>query len=174
MNWPNPGYIIAAIAAATIVYKIFKWISNREAFEGTTNKAIERIDKAIAVIREDIKRILGHVGRPAIKEGSPLRLTDLGEEIAQDIAARAWAAQQGKILSAQVADRAPYDIQRFCFDLVRGDQFDPGPDLLEKMKASAYNRATTFEQVENVLAIALRDVLLEIHDLKPPETDPTP
>ncbi len=172
MNWLQ--WTATIIGGLGFLYALLRGVLAIGEWKGKTDTSVKALKEAIAEIRDDVKRILGMVGPRAIGDGSPLRLTDLGKGISEDINAAAWAKQQGQRLSEKVAGMAPYDIQKFCFGHVRSDQFDPGSELLEKMKASAYNRGTTFEQVENVLAIKLRDVLLEIHGLEPPETDTAP
>jgi len=171
MDWSNP---LIYVGAATFLYAIVRGLLRIGEWKGKTDGSVKTLKEAIDEIRQDIKRILGHVGPAAVAGQSPLRLTELGIGISEDIDAKEWAKEKAQHIAAQVAGKPPYDIQQFCFDLVRGQKHVPATDLLMKMKAAAYNHGTTIEQVENVLAIELRDVLLGIRGLEPPDNGSTP
>ncbi len=138
----------------------------------STNAAVsglgERVgtlERVIGKMQKDLKRALLVVfpGYPTFESDSPLRLTDLGRDVAAELDADAWV--QGVITDFRERTRgeAPYAIEEVCFEfLVYGDEFQPSPDFEAKIRASAYEHGLTKEQVRGVLALVLRDELIRL------------
>ena len=55
----------------------------------------------------------------------------------------------------------PSEIQSLSFSFVK-DKFKPEPDFLRQLQASAYSAGVDLDKVYDVLAVELRDRLLEI------------
>lgn len=115
-------------------------------------------------VRTDIKKILDRLPPATAAGSSPITLTDLGEKISREIGAKTWAADTADKIKESTKNMQPYEIQEFCKEFVNlRHKFPEELDLL--IKNSAYENAVKREQVLNVLAIELRDRLLEIQNL---------
>ena len=145
----NPTIVVAIIVA---IAGIFYWAGSLRADVNTLKKSIEEI-------RTDIKEILSNLSpNPTTGRSSPLELTDLGKDISKEIQAFQWAKETAPALVNEVADKHPYEIQEFCLGYVRGKVLPESME--EKVKTSAYKRGLDKEQVLRVLAVELRDCLL--------------
>ena len=95
MDWGNPLiYVVGGVAATGGLCKLCLWIGGMNSFRATVGGAIEGIHLDIQEMRRDIKEILRQLPSSTISGGSPLRLTDLGRAISEDIGARAWAGKR--------------------------------------------------------------------------------
>ena len=102
---------------------------------------------------------------------SPLQLNDLGKEISAELGGAAWAERHLKIVAAKVKDFDAYEIQEHCFDYVKGEVFSD--EEKSAIRRSAFNRGFGREIIRQVLAIELRNRLLDLANLEAP-SDPTP
>ena len=166
MDWSSPVIytaIIAAIAVIGVIVKISLWAGSMNAMKKTFTSFMQEV-------RTDIKKILGLLAIPeTVGSQSPLRLTDTGSKISEEINAKAWANEAAGRLKDELGGSTPYLIQKFCFEYVTTTEFNPPQELMEKMQASAYNHGVSLHGVYNVLAVELRDKLLKMHGLEPPE-----
>lgn len=78
-------------------------------------------------IREDIKRIFRRLPPIPVASNSPLRLTNMGRDIAKTPEAGTWAQRTAAVVRDQVAELPDYDVQEFCSEYVRNWQ--PAPDM---------------------------------------------
>ena len=185
MEWisDNLGTVAAVVAAvAVMVGSIFgagRWVERINTKHTTLQGNIDRnlqafkdfareIRDDVREVREDIKGILLHLKPDTVISGSPLRLTDLGQSISRKLGASAWATERAEQLIGRVSDAAAYDIQAFAFEYVEKER--PPDDAMEAtIKQCAYEHGLKHKQVLNVLAIELRDRLLRLRQLEPPE-----
>ena len=63
---------------------------------------------------------------------------------------------------------AAYEIQEFSFDYVE-NELTPSEDERKAMRRTAYEQGARMEQIRRVLAIELRDKLLERAGLEAPD-----
>lgn len=132
-------------------------------WKGRVNQFMETVTKEITELRQ---LWFGFFGRPTITPGSPLTLTDFGKEISREAGAKDWVARVAG--SLEVHDRDPYEIQTLCFQYAE----DTGHYLDEELRVVrkiAYQRGLKTTEVRRVLAIELRDHLLELVGKEPPE-----
>ena len=109
-------------------------------------------------VRNDIKEILRRSSH-TLAGSSPLRLTDLGRSVSERLDASALAQDLASLLQEQVKEKTPYEIQEMCFDYIR-HEYKP-PDKVEALiETCAYDNGIDRGQVEDVLAVELRDRLL--------------
>ena len=95
--------------------------------------------------------------------GSPLHLTDKGTRISEKLDAKAWADRISESLKDRVQDKQPYDVQDICFDDVRNElTLDEEQDV--PIKTCAFEHGIAAGQVLDVLAVELRDKLLNRED----------
>lgn len=157
----NPVVVLATIAVAGALLTAGQWI-------GRVNADIESFKGFVDEIRRDIKEIRASVNGlfkrlpPApITSNSPLALTELGDEISEELSGKEWAKRTAEQFLRDVRGKEPYEIQDICFDYVKS-QFEPDDEQDAQIRACAYNHALKREQVLDVLAIELRDTLLAI------------
>ena len=157
MNWENPViYIIPAIAVIGALVTVGIWIGNMNSFKDTVGDTLKEI-------RDDIKKLFERLPPAVISEGSPISLTELGRSISEEIGASTWAEEQVEGLLSKAIGKQPYEIQKFSFDYVE-KEFMPSVtsgEFYHKMLECAYNNGVSMDKVGNVLAVELRDALLE-------------
>lgn len=145
---------------------------DREAFQRTVDTDREaaaedrkRFRVVLDEIREDIKKIFRRLPPVEAADANPLKLTDLGHAISKDVEGVAWAIRTAPDLEGQVDGLEAFEIQRFCFDYAaESGTFDDA--MTRAIQKSAYERGVREEQVVRVLAIELRDKLLELAGLE--------
>ena len=98
--------------------------------------------------------------RSTVSSASPLKLTDLGESVADRAGVHIWASIEADRLIEQVAalaDGKPYLVDEFCESHVKslGDPYET------IMKECTYEFGITAAAVRAVFRIVLRDALLE-------------
>ena len=111
-------------------------------------------------IRDDIKKIFDRLPPTLIVGSSPIKLTDLGKSISDEVGARKTAQQLSSKLIERAKDKNPYEIQDLCFNYIR-DEYVPDIKLLKKLQVCAYENGVDIDKILDVLAVELRDVLLE-------------
>ena len=160
-SWIFPA-ITAVVAIATIVYTSRKSIKESGKWEGSINSKIESLEKAVSEIRDDIRAIFGILakrGSATTENSSPIRLTEMGGEIAAELNSRQWVEQVAPTILEDVKGKHPYEIQEFCFQYMRKALLSKEMD--ERIKECAYQRGITKTEVLEVFAIELRDELIE-------------
>lgn len=142
----NALVAIAVIGGATILFKFAMWVqevnSDRDIFKDFMREIREDIKK----IHEKIDKIIGRVDNTTISSGSPLRLTELGERISNELQARQWAEATAAEFAERVGDKQPYEIQEICFEHVR-TEFEPDDDLDSKIGTAAYENGIKRDEV---------------------------
>ncbi len=124
------------------------------------NKVAEEIRRDIDVIREDIKRILHLIpSTPALfQSDSPLRLTEFGEKVSASLGAASWAGKVAVELKHELADKQPYQIDAMSRKYVQDDLSD---EMKERVAIAVYEFGIDEDGVRKVLAVVLREKLLE-------------
>ena len=163
-NWlTNPLSYVLALGVISAVASIGIWA-------GRVTEAKGSVAKAIQEIRAGIKKIFERLPPLTSTVSSPMRLTDLGREISQEIAAREWAKELVPLLAEQLKDKSPYDIQEacrnYCFDI---SNFQSSEGRVAACRDSAYQHGLEIKQVMNVLGLELRDAMLAHIGLGMPE-----
>ena len=146
------GIFAGAIAVLTLVFKIGDW-------KGHVDSDREAFKKFIEEIRNDIKKILERLPASTTSGSSPLQLTELGKSISEELKAFDWAKQIAPELIRRVKGKHPYEIQEFCLDYVTREAVTE--DMSKEIQTCAYENGVEKEEVLKVLAVELRDELLE-------------
>lgn len=178
-----PAWPFAALAffvgLLIIAFKLGDWHRDvnrdRKAFgewSEDVNQDRSEFKKFMEEIRGKIQEILNTLNRsPVLSSGSPLQLTDKGQTIAKQISAEKWAAELGQNImediETDISNKSPYEIQEFCFKHVYNREFST--DRKDLINNCAYQNGVRFEAVLNVLAIVLRDILLQLTGQPVPE-----
>ena len=104
------------------------------------------------------------------KTQSPTRLNDLGKSIFKEIQGKEWAKNVANQNVEQQRGKQPYDIQKFAFEHTYN--FSYSKEMTKIMKQSAYENGVPIEIIFRVLSFELRDALLDLLDMDPPEDHP--
>ena len=116
----------------------------------------------IKEIRTDIKTLLLYqLPHESVKATSPLQLTEKGKTISEGFSAAELAKRIAETLKGEVEGKADYDLQAFCFDYARS-RFKPDDVLEARIKQVAYDNGVDILEVQSVLAIELRNVLMKL------------
>lgn len=151
MEWTNPLiHVAGGIAIIGATWKLGE-------SKGRTDDSVAAIKAAIGEIREDIKKILGRLPNPSVEGGSPLRLTEFGEEISQRLDARSWAAETASDLLPETLGMQAFQVDEFCETYVR-ESLDE--EWSTKVGQCAYELGTPRDTILAALRVVLRDELL--------------
>lgn len=158
-QWINsPVIVLVAIGVIGGLVKVGMWIG---AVNTDRNNFSTSISSLAEEIRADIKKILSRLPPVPIAAESPLRLTDFGNQIAEDIKAGEWADQlyaSGK-LQKEVVGKSPYEIQEFCLNFAQS-KLEYDDTQLDLLRRCAFDNGIEIDTVKRVLGIVLRDRLL--------------
>ena len=148
MDWSNPLiYIVGGIAGIGAIWKLGEW-------KGRTDDSVSAIKDTIREIREDIKKILG----------SPLRLTEFGEEISRRLDARSWATETASVLLPEVRGKQAFQVDEFCETYV---QTRLSEEWKTEVARCAYELGRDRESILSVLRVVLREELLSLFPAEP-------
>ena len=161
-------------ACGSLVLGIITWRGNRaekregwSGWRGSVDQQLTNHDtwfdglkEDIQAIRSSIQQIFLRLPPNTVGGSSPLRLTDLGEEVAKAIQADTWAKYQAQSLIDKMLDKRPDEIQDFCFEYVK--DYKPDESLDRAIRVAAYNHGIDRSKVLDVLAIVLRDTLIDL------------
>ena len=152
-NW----MAIFGVAALSALFWLGHWI-------GKINEHKTGVGKTIDEIRKDIKKILKRMPVPTVTGASPLQLTDLGKSISEDLNAEEWAKSIVSSLQDQVKGMLPFEIQEWCLNYVKYD-LQPNASQTLRLNMAAYNNALDLDAVLDVLALEMRDLMLDLFEI---------
>ena len=169
--------VVVLFMILAIVFKFGNWYgeanSDRKVFKEFTQKVdkrmqkvderMEKFDKRMEKFDKRIDDILNRLSPPPTTTESPIRLSELGEQISKNVGAKAWAAEVAQELVDQTKGMNPFEVQTLSFEHAKS--FEPGDELLAKMQQSAHESGLDLEGVERVLGVELRDHLLQLNNL---------
>ena len=161
MTWDNPltyivigGAIGLLITIVTVSIKIGKWAGKVDTFR-------DSIPALMQEIRDSLKAISDKIPESTVKGQSPRQLTALGETIAEELDARAWARESLSLLDDQASTlEEDFEFDALAHDYI-SEGFAPPGEFSRRMRACAYEHGVLLEQVLDVLIVVLRDELLK-------------
>ena len=172
MEWliNNPVVVVAIIAIITVAFKVISWIVSVDQGQASLKTSADSDRSALRdfmkEIREDIKKIFHRLPTPAVAGSSPLRLTDFGQEIADNFGAVEWAKGLAPKLVDEVQGKEPFEIDARCGEYVNDNW--PTAFWRRKVQKCSYEMGTAENSVLNVLKVVLRDELLKLLEGEPP------
>lgn len=119
---------------------------------------MKEIRKDITALRDEFRTYFG--GKPLITPGSPLQLTGYGKKLSEELDGKKWAAEIATGLTDQLGGADAYEIQQFSFNHVEDIEYTAEQSKL--IRDIAYRNGLSEGNVRRVLAIELRDKLLEM------------
>ncbi|MCY4129513.1 MAG: hypothetical protein OXG15_09785 [Gammaproteobacteria bacterium] len=141
-----------ALIAASMLIGVGVWVVKVETSQKNFRQFMEEI-------RNDIKEIFIRLPAKPLSETSQLALTDKGRKMLAEIEGERWALELATTLTGKVDDMDEYQIQEFCFGFVGSLDLTDEQDA--RIRKCAYENASDKEETLIVLAVELRDVLLE-------------
>lgn len=162
----TPAIVLAVLAVLALLWKAAHWKGTVDEYRKTMDEHRGTVASFMKEIRDKIDRIFERLPPVPVAGMSPRRLTDFGKEISASVSAEAWAADLAPKLRGRVEGKAPFEIDRFSREYVRGDEI--GPELARRVAACAYELGTDESGVYDVLQVVLRDELLELLGHEPP------
>ena len=144
--------------------------------QGSLKQFVDDIRKEIREdfrdIRKSIESMLNRLPPATTRPGSPMTLTSLGKEIAQEIQVAQWIPQYVRENLSGLRGENHYEIQKICFHhaqiLMENRLSKAGMgDKVDAMKTSAFQHGISLQQVLDVVGIALRDEVLKALSLPP-------
>lgn len=160
-----PAWLAPSISIGTVIALILAALRAGE-WKGRVDTKIEGFETAITDLTKEVRRVLGLLPSAVIEGASPLRLTELGQDISKELNASSWANRVADDIELQMRGKEPYEVQEFCFDYVSALELDA--EQQRRVNQSAYDHGLPEEQVRRVMALELRDSLLVRADLNPP------
>jgi|GEM_PF-1302602 len=161
--------VTLVITAINFTYKYGKWQGEVNTDRNTIKEFIKEIRKDkketrkdIKETRKDIKEIFGRLPPLLTTSLSPIRLTELGDRISNNIDAEVWAKETAKDLIDKTKDMNSFEIQEESFKMAKN--YQPTGQILKKIQNTAFQEGVKLEGIKEVLGVVLRDRLLAIHD----------
>ena len=162
IDWLNttPGSITLVIA----LFGMGIWAGRVMTKQSTFSEFMKEMKGEIKEISANVVRILtrlDRIDRDVIASESPLRLTDIGERVADALEADDWAEKIAEDVYHQVQGKRKYEIQIFSFEYAK-DEDNFSREELELIQEIAYDHGMTEYKVRRVLGIKIRDKLLSM------------
>ena len=128
---------------------------------------IKEIRDEIKEIRAEINGIFRRLSPAVVISESPLKLSALGKQIAEDINVQDWIDKIKLDTKDMVSEENidAYEVQKKCFEYANedllADVMEIDVSLGKRMKDSAYNHGLEIGHVQKVVAVVLRDKILK-------------
>ncbi len=159
----NATSILAILALGSAFVAIVPWYAkvnsdrkNFKEFMSETKNTLNSIDKKF----EKLYSLL--ISKKTVINASPLRLTELGEKVSQEISAKEWAKREAEKLRPQVVDMTEnFELHDAARSYVH-QKYEPSEDESRNWKRCAYENGIEFAAVLEVLVVELRDVLINL------------
>lgn len=163
IDWSSLNLTFLAQITALVVFVggIGIWVGHVNADRSTFKKFMDKVDNAIETIQKELFKISGSLPSTTITDGSPVRLTDLGKQVSEELDLKTWATIMAKELKDEVTEKEAFEIQEFS-GLYLANDFSPTEEFDEKIRKCAYEHGINREKVINVLMVELRDALLDL------------
>ena len=129
---------------------------------GCVNTDVSALKESVKDINKDVKDILNRLSKistETLETKSPPRLNELGKEVSKELKASEWAKKTAPDVFPQIEGKQDYEIQKFSFDYVREKLKE---ELQIRIEICAYERGLIKGDVQDVLAVELRDELLRL------------
>ena len=151
--------IISIVSAVAVLLTIGVLLFKIGAWKGHLDASLTSIENSIRDVKNLIYQYFSPASRRPITTESPLRLTDLGKKIAEQIEADEWASDLAINLKLRTIGKSNYEIQELAIAHAQA------LDLTDEQRASlvyeaAFDSGLDYSQVLRILGVVLRDKLL--------------
>ena len=139
-----------------------RWVGEVDADRAWLKNAVTKLTDEVSTIRKSVFDILWYLSGGAFTRNSPLRLTPFGEKISRDVGARRWVERlcHSDRLHREIQGMSRREIEEFCLGFVLS-RLNPSDQERRKLDECARDNSVDVSVVKRVLAIELRDELLE-------------
>lgn len=178
-----------AFLAGYVIWKVSAWKTSMESDRSTLKTGFASLEKTLTdfmqEIRTDVKEIFLRLPAETARSSSPITLTELGQQIAEEIKVDTWLNEYTeKVQKGIQPDTNPYEIQEACFryadeqfmeDLTAVTEINKAVSEIDKsaikadIELSAYNHGLPLDKVLRVVGVKLRDNILRNFNLPAPE-----
>lgn len=149
---------VVILLAIVVIVIATSWITKVNASRSTLNNFIEEI-------RADIKKILADIPPRMMTSQSPIKLSELGSKIAEEIQIDTWVSEWAESLLERVKNKSPYEIQEFCFQYAQEEfpaELKKEPNsIYDQLELAAFQNGLQLTHILEVVGVVLRDKVLE-------------
>lgn len=164
----NPATIVVAVVAVvTAIFWVGSWYGGVNSDRTTFKTFMENVGANIDSIKENVGKIFGRLDnldqsvarldQSIAGANSPLNLTEYGLKLAGQLKAEEWARLLAPDLEGSVAGKQAFQVNEFCKEHTKTLTINNSPDVF----ALSYKHGITEENMRGVLALVLRDELLD-------------
>ncbi len=180
---PTWFYVIGSIASAIVILSaviaLIAWFTTARGkvqeldgfgeWKGSVNtdrKAfrtfMKEVRKELRAINKSFQELFARLDPPLLQRSSPLSLTEFGEKLAEELDAQEIAERLSpKIMQKLGQGSQAYTINDMCFDYITGDDYEPTDDEAARISKVAYEHGLKRRQLREILAVVLRDRVLQ-------------
>lgn len=144
---------------SSLLRAIFQELRTMRQDMGKMRQDMRTMRQDMGAMRQDVQQLYHRLSEPTIAKNSPRRLSELGEQIAEDLGVAKWARQTAEQMRQRVIGKRPYEIQEICFTYIY-NEYQPDPEFDIAIREAAYEHGIDDRSVLAVLVIALRDEFL--------------
>lgn len=172
MSWlvDNAIVIIAILgcigALGTFATFMLKFGLKVGEWKGSVDTDMNAFKTFMQEIKDDIKTILLRLPAPTRSHESPIKLTDLGKQIVEDVRPERWIERYAQELLPETMDRSLYQIQELAFsfaDEKLNQKLDAS--FIKEIEDSAFRRGISVDEVMKALGVVLRDKIFQLKGL---------
>ena len=158
------GSLIAALAAVSLVRLIYKArlekAEKKAEWKGRTDESVSNLKTTLANIEEYLRRLFERgLQERMVVSRSPVNLNEFGEAVSEHLGAKDWAQKEASGLQSKFKGQEPFEIYEAVQQYVQDDKRF-SPEFLRKIRETAYEKNVEIIQIRVVLAIELRDALV--------------
>jgi len=163
------GLIGGVIVLLRTVFAVNKWIIHVNAHTDSAEEIKGKIDDLQTTLERKIDRVMNIAvlafvrsrNEPVVETKSPPRLAKFGKEISSELKLESVAQGLARELAQQIIDKEDYEIHEFSANFARGEYIPSSQDD-ENFKKYSFSKGVPREIILEVLAIELRDKLLQL------------
>ena len=161
--------ILLTVTGSLVGIAVFTLVVNNRAedrgvWKGEVNRDREAFHNFMDEIREKLEQIFERLPpRRLLDSESPLKLTEFGQEVSNQVKGKAWASEQAQKISDDLSDAGEYEIQERCLSHV-WLQYENDDELKNIYRQCAYDNGVKVDQIVEVVSVELRDAVLSSRD----------
>ena len=150
---------LIGITIVGAVISFIQWHANVNADRKTFKEFMNEI-------KNDIKTILLRLPPSATSQNSPIRLTELGDKIVQDVKPEAWISMYADQLLPQTEDKTLYQIQQLAFEFAEKEIYENAKGTIRMdIENCAFRHGISVQEVLKALGVVLRDKIFQAKGL---------
>ena len=176
--------ITGTLIVGIVIWKVSSWKTNVDNDRNSLKTGIEKLEKTVtdfmAEIRNKIDDIFLRLPPPTQLANSPIALSPLGAQVAEEIHVDQWVSEYVEKVQKRITlTPTPYEIQDVCFRYADEQLMEELATAAETNKAysfikadiemSAYKNGIDLPSVLRVVGIKLRDQTLLNFNMEAPE-----